>query len=58
MDCLFRDDACKIRGQNAPAHFTPIKHKAPNLLHRRPAQKSLTSKKPKGPAGATISSKV
>ena len=32
MDCLFRDDECRVRTEHAPANFTTIKHIAHNLL--------------------------
>jgi predicted transposase YbfD/YdcC len=45
MDCLFKDDQCRVRTHNAPANFTTIKHSAINLLRKHPAKISLTSKK-------------
>jgi predicted transposase YbfD/YdcC len=40
MDCLFRDDECRVRTEHAPANFTTIKHIAHNLLRRHPAKLS------------------
>jgi predicted transposase YbfD/YdcC len=45
MDCLFRDDECRIRSEHAPANFTTVKHMAHNLLRRHPAKLSMTSKR-------------
>jgi len=45
MDCLFRDDECRVRTENAPANFTTIKHIAHNLLRRSPAKLSMTNKR-------------
>jgi len=45
MDCLFRDDDCRVRTQHAPANFTTIKHIALNLLRRHPAKLSMTNKR-------------
>jgi len=45
MDCLFRDDECRIRTEHAPANFTTIKHIAHNLLRRHPAKLSMTNKR-------------
>lgn len=45
MDCVFRDDECRIRTKHAPANFTTIKHMAHNLLRRHPSKQSITSKR-------------
>ena len=45
MDCVFRDDECRIRTNHAPANFTIIKHVAHNLLRLHPAKLSMTSKR-------------
>lgn len=45
MDCLFRDDECRIRTEHAPANFTTIRHIAHNLLRRHPTKLSMTSKR-------------
>lgn len=45
MDCLFRDDQCRVRTEHAPANFTTIKHIAHNLLRRHPAKLSMTNKR-------------
>lgn len=45
MDCLFRDDECRVRTDHAPANFTTIKHIAHNLLRRHPAKLSMTNKR-------------
>ena len=45
MDCVFRDDECRVRTEHAPANFTTIKHIAHNLLRRHPAKKSMTTKR-------------
>jgi predicted transposase YbfD/YdcC len=45
MDCLFRDDECRVRTEHAPANFATIKHIAHNLLRRHPAKLSMTSKR-------------
>jgi predicted transposase YbfD/YdcC len=41
MDMVFRDDACRIRKNHAPANFATIKHMASNLLRRAPGKDSL-----------------
>lgn len=45
MDCVLRDDACRVRTDHAPANFTIIKHISLNLLRRNPARISMTSKR-------------
>ena len=45
MDCVFRDDECRVRTDHAPANFTIIKHIAHNLLRRNPAKISMISKR-------------
>lgn len=45
MDCLFRDDECRVRTDHAPANFTTVKHIAHNLLRRHPAKLSMTTKR-------------
>ena len=45
MDCLFRDDECRVRTEHAPANFTTIKHMAHNLLRRHPDRLSMTTKR-------------
>lgn len=45
MDCLFRDDECRVRTEHAPANFVTIKHIAHNLLRRNPAKMSMTTKR-------------
>jgi hypothetical protein len=37
----FRDDECRIRTQNAPANFTPLRHEAHNLVRKAPEKDSL-----------------
>jgi predicted transposase YbfD/YdcC len=39
LDMVFRDDACWVRTDRAPANFTTIKHMALNLI-RRPSCKA------------------
>jgi len=45
LDCLLRDDDCRVRNNHAPANFTTIKHLALNLLRRSPAKASMTTKR-------------
>ena len=45
MDCIFRDDECRVRTEHAAANFTTVKHIAHNLLRRHPAKKSMTTKR-------------
>lgn len=45
MDCVFRDDECRVRTNHAPANFVTIKHMALNLLRRSPEKLSMTSKR-------------
>jgi predicted transposase YbfD/YdcC len=45
MDCLFRDDECRVRTEHAPVNFATIKHIAHNLLRRHPAKLSMTTKR-------------
>lgn len=45
MDCVFRDDECRVRTKHAPANFTTIRHIAHNLLRRHPAKLSMTTKR-------------
>jgi predicted transposase YbfD/YdcC len=45
MNCLLRDDDCRVRNNHAPANFTTIKHLALNLLRRSPAKASMTTKR-------------
>ena len=45
MDCVFRDDECRIRTQHAPANFTTIKHVAHNLMRLHPAKDSMRLKR-------------
>jgi predicted transposase YbfD/YdcC len=45
LDCVFRDDQCRVRTQHAPANFTTIRHIAHNLLRRHPAKLSMTTKR-------------
>jgi predicted transposase YbfD/YdcC len=45
MDCLFRDDECRVRTEHAPANLTTVKHIAHNLLRRHPAKLSMTTKR-------------
>lgn len=45
MDCVFRDDECRVRNENAPANFTTVKHMAHNLLRRHLAKYSMTTKR-------------
>jgi len=45
LDCVFRDDECRVRTDHAPANFTTIKHLAHNLLRRSPEKISMTSKR-------------
>ncbi len=41
MDMIFRDDACRVRTDHAPANFTTIKHIAHNLLRTASSKDSL-----------------
>ncbi|MGH6848821.1 MAG: ISAs1 family transposase, partial [Methylocella sp.] len=41
MDMVFRDGECRVRTENAPANFTPIKHLAHNLTLRAPGKDSI-----------------
>ena len=41
MDMVFRDDACRVRTDHAPANFTTIKHMALNPLRNAPGKHSL-----------------
>lgn len=41
MDMNFRDDACRVRTEHAPANFTTIKHMALNLIRRAPGKDSI-----------------
>ncbi|MCI0745964.1 MAG: ISAs1 family transposase [Verrucomicrobia subdivision 3 bacterium] len=41
MDMVFRDDECRARTENAPAHFTTLRHMAHNLTRRAPGKDSL-----------------
>lgn len=45
MDCVFRDDECRVRTDHAPANFTIIKHIAHNLLRSHPVKLSMTNKR-------------
>ena len=45
MDMVFRDDECRIRKENAPAHFATVKHMASNLLRQAPGKDSLRVKR-------------
>lgn len=45
MDCVFKDDECRVRTKHAPANFTTIKHIAHNLLRRHPVKLSMTTKR-------------
>lgn len=45
MDCVFRDDECRVRTENAPANYTTVKHIAHNLLRRSSAKGSMTTKR-------------
>ena len=41
MDMTFRDDACRIRTNNAPENFVTLKHMAANLGRRKKGKNSL-----------------
>jgi len=41
LDCVFRDDECRLRTDYAPANFTTIKHMALNLIRRAPGKDSM-----------------
>jgi len=41
MDMTFRDDACRIRTDNAPENFITLKHMAANLDRRKKGKDSL-----------------
>jgi predicted transposase YbfD/YdcC len=41
MDMTFRDDACRIRTNNAPENFIILKHMAANLGRRKKGKDSL-----------------
>jgi predicted transposase YbfD/YdcC len=41
MDMTFRDDACRIRTDNAPENFVTLKHMAANLGRRKKGKDSL-----------------
>ena len=41
MDMTFRDDACRVRTEHAPANFTTLRHIAQNLFRKAPGKDSL-----------------
>jgi predicted transposase YbfD/YdcC len=45
LDCVFRDDECRLRTDHAPANFTTIKHIALNLIRRAPGKDSMRLKR-------------
>jgi predicted transposase YbfD/YdcC len=45
LDCVFRDDECRVRTDHAPANFTTIKHIALNLIRRAPGKDSMRLKR-------------
>ncbi|WP_250958073.1 ISAs1 family transposase [Rhizobium sp. CG5] len=45
LDCVFRDDECRLRTDHAPANFTTIKHMALNLIRRAPGKDSIRLKR-------------
>jgi len=45
LDCVFRDDECRLRTDHAPANFTTIKHMALNLIRRAPGKDSMRLKR-------------
>ncbi len=45
LDCVFRDDECRLRTNHAPANFTTIKHMALNLIRRAPGKDSMRLKR-------------
>jgi predicted transposase YbfD/YdcC len=45
MDCVFRDDECRIRRENAPANFATIKHIASNLMRTKTDKHSMRAKR-------------
>jgi len=45
LDCVFRDDECRVRTDHAPANFTTIKHMALNLIRRAPGKDSMRLKR-------------
>jgi len=45
MDMVFRDDECRVRTENAPAHFVTIKHMANNLIRKSPGKDSQRLKR-------------
>jgi predicted transposase YbfD/YdcC len=58
IDCLFRDDDCRVRIKHAPANVTAIKHRALNLRRRSPGKGIPDHKETQGPDGTTTSSKI
>jgi len=45
LDCVFRDNECRLRTDHAPANFTTIKHMALNLIRRAPGKDSMRLKR-------------
>jgi len=45
LDCVFRDDECRLRTDHAPANFTKIKHMASNLMRNATAKGSMRLKR-------------
>lgn len=45
MDMVLRDDECRVRTENAPANFVPIKHMANNLTRKAPGKDSQRLKR-------------
>ena len=41
LDMVFRDDACRVRTDRAPANFTTIEHMALNLIRRVKGKQSI-----------------
>src|SRR5271165_5061366 len=41
MEMIFRDDACRIRTDHAPANFTTVKQMVLSLIRRAPGKDSL-----------------
>ena len=54
MDMVFRDDECRVRTENAPANFTPLKHMAHNLTRRAPGKNSLRLRRRNNPVAQRL----
>src|SRR5438270_6284972 len=45
LDMVFRDDACRVRTDHAPANFAIIRHMAQNLIRKAPGKISVRLKR-------------